>query len=93
MKNQKLTKEEKEILDAFEKGTLNHVENFSEKEKQYKSYAQRTLSKPKNINIRLSERDLQRLKAIAAEKGLPYQTFISSLLHQYTSKKRQLRKV
>lgn len=35
-----------------------------------------------NINIRLSEQDLFRLKVKAAEEGLPYQTYIASLLHK-----------
>ncbi|MEK9167834.1 MAG: antitoxin, partial [Patescibacteria group bacterium] len=38
--------------------------------------------KNKTISIRISERDLLRLKAKAAEEGLPYQTLITSTLHK-----------
>ena len=35
------------------------------------------------MNIRISERDLKDLKARAAEEGVPYQTLVSSVLHDY----------
>jgi predicted DNA binding CopG/RHH family protein len=41
--------------------------------------------KTKNINIRISEYDLERLKSISAQEGLPYQTLISSVLHKFTT--------
>jgi predicted DNA binding CopG/RHH family protein len=41
--------------------------------------------KTKNINIRISEVDLARLKERAQEEGVPYQTLVSSVLHRYVS--------
>jgi len=41
--------------------------------------------KTKNINIRISEADLARLKERAEEEGVPYQTLVSSVLHRYVS--------
>ncbi len=35
----------------------------------------------KSINIRLPEGDLQLARDLAASKGVPYETFIESLLH------------
>jgi predicted DNA binding CopG/RHH family protein len=43
--------------------------------------------KTKNINIRISENDLNRLKRRSMEEGIPYQTLISSILHKYVSNK------
>jgi len=83
----KLNKEEKEILRAFELGRLRRVKDAKKEKTRYQQSARYTFSKAKNINIRISERDFQNIKALAAEKGLPYQTFISALLHQYTSRK------
>lgn len=87
MKNIKLDKEEKEILKAFEKGEFKLVKNTQQEKKRFQQYARNTLSKAKSINIRISEKDLQKIKAIAAERGLPYQTFISSLIHQHSSRR------
>jgi predicted DNA binding CopG/RHH family protein len=41
--------------------------------------------KTKNINIRITEGDLARLKKRAEEEGVPYQTLVSSVLHRYVS--------
>lgn len=86
MKYYKLNKEEKEIERAFEKDEFKRVANTTEKIKLYRSYAGASLSKGKNINIRLSVRDLHKLKAKAVEKGIPYQTLVASVLHQYTDR-------
>ncbi len=37
------------------------------------------------VTVRLQERDLRRLRVIAQEKGIPYQTLIGSILHQYVT--------
>ena len=41
--------------------------------------------KTRNINIRLSETVLERLKHRSKEEGLPYQTLIASVLHKYVN--------
>lgn len=89
MSKDQLNAEEKEILRAYEAGELKPLKDSKKKMAQYQQVAKHTLRKSKNINIRLPERDLQRIKAIAAEKGLPYQTLISSLLHQYSTKQKR----
>ena len=46
--------------------------------------ARRTLEgKRQRISILIPERDLRKLKARAAEEGMPYQTLINSILHKY----------
>ena len=82
MKYYELTKEEQEILDAVEKGEFVPVENQEEAMREAVLAARNTLNKIKNINIRLTLRDLQKLKAKAIEEGLPYQTLASSILHK-----------
>ncbi len=80
-----LDKNEKEILKDFEAGKLKRVSDTKKKVSSYKQYARETLNKTRNINIRLSNKDLQKIKARAIQKGMPYQTLISSLLHQYST--------
>lgn len=87
MSSLKLNKEEKRIVKDFEAGKFRRVKSIEKEKMRYQQYVRRTLSQPRNINIRISERDFQKIKALAAEKGLPYQTFISSLLHQYSTRK------
>lgn len=38
------------------------------------------------ISLRIPKADLAKLKARAAEEGMPYQTLINSILHKYVSR-------
>ena len=85
MKHYKLDPEEEQILKDFEEGKYVRVENFEKRKKELEEAARNTLKKTKNINIRLTEMDLDKLKVRAAQEGIPYQTLASSILHKYTS--------
>ena len=85
MKYYKLSSDEKKILKDVEVGKYIRVKDFGVAKKDAIAAAKNTLSKTKNINIRLNERVLMRLKAKAAERGIPYQTLASSILHQFAS--------
>jgi predicted DNA binding CopG/RHH family protein len=39
-------------------------------------------TKKKALNIRLFEDDIEKIKAIALKEGLPYQTYLSSMIHK-----------
>jgi predicted DNA binding CopG/RHH family protein len=83
----KLTKEEKEILDSFEKGEWVPAKDFSKRKAELMKYARNTLKKDKRLNIRISERDLNELQRKALIEGLPYQTYLSSIIHKFLSGK------
>ena len=48
-----------------------------------KATAQNTLVKDKRITIRLYEHDYLGIQKKAIEMGIPYQTLISGIIHQY----------
>jgi len=79
----KLDSEEKEILEAFEKGTLKQSKNVVQEIEQHKAIAEATFKKDARINIRLSARDLRSLQSRALKEGMPYQTLVSSVLHKF----------
>lgn len=79
----KLSKEDKEILDSFEKGEWIPVTDLAKRKKELAEYARNTLRKDKRLNIRISERDLIELQRKAVKEGLPYQTYVSSILHKF----------
>lgn len=85
MKYFELDKEEQAILESVEKGEWKPVKNLAKEKKRLMQIAKNTLNKTRNINLRLSERDLQKLKAKAAREGIPYQTLAASLIHRSTS--------
>ena len=79
----KLDAYEKELLQLDDDGQIS-VQSPDPKEKEALIAAAReTLQKDKRINIRMSGRDLLSLKRKANRFGIPYQTLISSILHQY----------
>ncbi len=77
-----LTKEEQEIENAIERGAFSSVPNLAEEKKRYAQIAQNTFARNKMITLRISERNLLRVKAAAAREGLSYQTFITSLIQK-----------
>ena len=85
MDNPKLTVEEQELLESVERGEWHRIPDFEEEAKRYVEYARATLRKDKRINIRISKRDLTKLQQRALEEGIPYQTFVSSVLHKYVT--------
>ena len=87
MKYYELDQEEQDLLDAVERGDYTSVPNVKKEIGRYRAYFSETLNRNRNINIRVSERDLHKLKAKAQEEGLPYQTLISSLLHKYINER------
>lgn len=87
MKKNKLTQEERKILKDIEKNKYKSVPNVKETVQKYQDYALNTMKKTKNINIRISLSDLEKLKLRAIENGLPYQTLVSMIIRQYVNKK------
>jgi predicted DNA binding CopG/RHH family protein len=79
----RLSADEKEILDSYERGEWRSVEGRDDAIEHYREVAKNTFRKDKRINIRISSRDLNALHVRALEEGIPYQTLASSVLHKY----------
>ena len=89
------SKEELAYFKALEDGIDDGSTHFMPKEELAKAkifYAQvatntiNKMNKKKSLSLRLYENDILNIKAIAMEKGLPYQTFIASIIHQIATK-------
>jgi len=79
---------ELDLLDAIESATeFERVENFEDELLEARNAAKNFLNKTKNINIRIPEFDMHMLKRKSAELNIPYQTILSSLIHQYVTQK------
>lgn len=81
----KLDAFEEEVLAAYEKGELKSNSPSKAKLAKFKAAASATFIKDRRINIRLSSPDLMDIQTRALEEGIPYQTFIASVLHKYVS--------
>ena len=79
---------ELELLEEVESATeFERVENFEDELMEAKMAAKNFLNKTKNVNIRIPEFDMLMLKRKSAELNIPYQTILSSLIHQYVTEK------
>ncbi len=78
-------KYEEDIIQSFEHGEWTSTKELDRLKKYYAQQAKNSLKKNKRINIRISESDLIRLKAKSIESGIPYQTHIAMLIHQYVT--------
>ncbi|WP_342219399.1 CopG family antitoxin [Rickettsiella endosymbiont of Miltochrista miniata] len=85
----KLDKEEQAMSDAIDKaldrGKLKSIKNLKKEMNLAREAAANFQRKDARVTLRLSSGDLERLKQKAAYKGLPYQTFIASVLHEYAA--------
>ncbi len=84
----KLDKEELELSRSLDRGEWKSVPNLEEEKEKAKiaagNYFRKT--KEKRICIRVFSNDLEKIRAIAAEEGLPYQTLVTSILHKYAAR-------
>ena len=75
-------------LDNFEKEIENNAEKFVKVSKKTQLRIKKIISKANEKNrvtLRLNNQTLELIKRKAQEEGLPYQTFISSILHKYAN--------
>lgn len=75
-------KDEQDAIQSFEKGGW-----ISDKSRipKIKRLAKANLKKSARINIRMTVKDLTEIKKMASLEGIPYQTFVSSIIHKYTT--------
>ncbi len=73
-----------ETLDSDDAPFKSHL--TAKRRRELQAMAQATMNDEREkITIRISKRDLERLKSRALQEGLPYQTLIGSILHKAVS--------
>lgn len=82
-----LDEEEKKWMAEVENGNLKSVPNLSTEQSEIIESTKQSFSKGLRVNVRVTDFDLNKLKAKAIEEGMPYQTLIGSILHQYVTGK------
>ena len=85
MKTKLTKKTESEFLNLFEAGKLGSVRDLKNELTRYRQAAKFTTQKTRSINIRLAQKDMTKIKTLAAKHGLPYQTFVTSILHKISA--------
>ncbi len=83
MKTTKYTKQEQEVVDYIENDKPQSIPNLQEEIESITNIVKANVQKKKQVNFRLLESDLEKLKTRALIEGIPYQTLLSSLVHKY----------
>jgi len=78
-----IDKEEQDFMESIERDEWKPVKNLKQEKEKAVVAARKTLKKDKRINLRISEKDYHQIQIKAIEEGIPYQTFISSIIHKY----------
>ena len=82
-----LSEDELEDYELSENAEWVEVDNIEERREEIRQAALAHLNpKRRRISISIPELHLSRLKTRAAEQGMPYQTLINSILHQYVAR-------
>ncbi len=81
----KLDMDEQKLLESVENGEWTTIADFEKQAILASAAATNYLRKDARVNIRISSSDLTRLKQKAAYKGMPYQTLLASVLHEYAA--------
>ena len=79
MKKIKLTREERGIMAAIERDEFVPVTG---KELNDVANAIAARKKDTTLTIRVNSQDIHRIKKMAGERGIPYQTYISEVIHR-----------
>ncbi|HEV2403680.1 MAG TPA: hypothetical protein VGS08_05785 [Candidatus Saccharimonadales bacterium] len=87
-----LDEEEQAIEKALEDGEFVSDPNFDESKKIIENAAKQyvELNKTRPITLRVKQVDLIKIKVKAERNGLPYQTMLSALLHDFAEGNKSL---
>jgi predicted DNA binding CopG/RHH family protein len=79
--------EERELIEAIEKDEFVPVQDQKKEIKRIKSYFDSMPRKDKRVTVRVTKQDLEEIQKRALNHGIPYQTLITVLLHNFAKGK------
>ena len=82
MKDINYTDEELELVEYMETNPKS-VPNIKDRISFIKQTVKHNISAKKQVNFRINENDLERLKTKAIVEGIPYQTLLNSIVHKF----------
>lgn len=82
MKDIKYTPEEQELVEYMETNPTS-VPNVKDRIAFIKNAVKEDLNTKKQVNFRINQNDLEKLKSKALVEGIPYQTLLNSIVHKF----------
>ena len=87
LKEQKILQELEDEQAEYEAMDYIAVSNQEEEKSKLQAIVKANVKQKKAINIRALEADIIKIKSKALSKGIPYQTLINSVIHQFANDK------
>ncbi len=79
----KYTKEEEKIVDYIESWEAQSSLNLKNRISQIKNIVKQKNTRKRQVNLRMLESDISKLKATALSEWIPYQSLMQSVIHKY----------
>jgi len=80
-----IERHEEEILADLDAGEFVPVDNLQEEMQLAKQAARNYMKRDNRINLRVSTADLNMIRRLAIQEGLPYQTLLASVIHKFAT--------
>ncbi|MBI5652713.1 MAG: hypothetical protein HZC40_20045 [Chloroflexi bacterium] len=77
--------EDNELLESYERGEWHSVNRLQHEIKRYQEYAASWLEKNMLVYVTLPADDFEMLKRKAKQAGVPYQTLLTNVVHQFVT--------
>ena len=81
----KLTRQEKQIEDSIDKAEWKKRPKKDSDELRRMAEDYVSQKKEARVNIRMAPEDIAKIREVAHQEGLPYQTLMSSILHKFVT--------
>ena len=80
-------REDKDLPESCERSEWHSVNNLQREVKRYQEYAASWLEKNTLVYLSLPADDFEMLKQKAKQAGVPYQTLLTNVVHQFVTDK------
>lgn len=82
-KKGQIKSDDQPMIEELESGGYEPIKNEAMELQRYQKIFQEGGNKVKRVNIRLTAWDIEKAQAMAMRQGVPYATFLTSILHRY----------
>lgn len=75
--------DDSDLINTLETDGYLSIENEPEEIRRYIDIFKESGNKVKRVNIRMTERDVEKAQSLALREGIPYATLLTNILHKY----------
>ncbi|STX81205.1 Uncharacterized protein conserved in bacteria [Legionella busanensis] len=81
--SKQISDDEQAMISELEAGGYDSVSNETAEIERITKIFRENGTKVKRVNIRMTQRDVEKAQALAIREGIPYATLLTNILHRY----------